>query len=83
MNRWNLYSGLMPYVISKKCTKCGACLLECPTGSIMEGDEAYVIDADTCGDHAACAAVCPVDAIQKLQVVLPGKDDEEEEEEEE
>lgn len=53
----------MPHVIQKTCTKCGACLPECPTGSIIEGKDKYVIDADTCADHALCVAVCPVDAI--------------------
>ena len=55
--------GKMPYVISKACIKCDACLRECPTGSIIEGKSQYYIDADTCAEHAACLAVCPVDAI--------------------
>jgi ferredoxin len=53
----------MAHLIIKSCTKCGACLTECPTGSIVEGKAQYYIDADTCADHAACVAVCPVDAI--------------------
>jgi ferredoxin len=53
----------MAYLINKKCTKCAACLFECPTGSITEGKEQYFIDADTCENHAACVSVCPVDAI--------------------
>src|SRR5690606_1597051 len=57
----------MPYFISKACTKCGACITECPTGSIIEGKEKFLIDADTCAEHAACVAVCPVDAIQLIQ----------------
>lgn len=56
----------MAYLISKACTKCGACLAECPTGSITEGKDRYLIDADTCQNHAACVAVCPVDAISKM-----------------
>jgi ferredoxin len=55
----------MAYVISKACTKCGACLPECPTGSIVEGKTQFFIDADTCADHAACVNVCPVNAITK------------------
>ncbi len=50
-------------MISKACTKCGACLGECPTGSIIEGKDRYLIDADACANHAACVAVCPVNAI--------------------
>ncbi|MCC7440185.1 MAG: 4Fe-4S binding protein [Bdellovibrionales bacterium] len=53
----------MAHWIDKSCTKCGACLFECPTGSIVEGREIYVIDADTCKDHRSCVMVCPVDAI--------------------
>jgi ferredoxin len=48
---------------NKACTKCGACLIECPTGSILEAKDQYIIDTDTCDNHAACVAVCPVNAI--------------------
>ena len=75
----------MPYVINKSCTSCGACLPECPTGSILEGKEQYHIDVDTCLDHAACVNVCPVDAIKpKAEPAASAKPklDEEEEEEE-
>lgn len=57
----------MPYQISKACTKCGACLPECPTGSIVEGKSQFYIDADTCADHMACVNVCPVNAISKIR----------------
>jgi len=76
----------MPHVISKACTKCGACLTECPTGSIIEGKEQYYIDADTCADHGACANVCPVNAISarpELPAAIQRLRREEEEEEEE
>ena len=53
----------MAYFINKACTKCAACLAECPTGSIVAGKDHYVIDADTCADHADCVAVCPANAI--------------------
>jgi Fe-S-cluster-containing hydrogenase component 2 len=35
---------------------------ECPEEAISEGD-IYVIDAAKCTDCAACADVCPVEAI--------------------
>jgi ferredoxin len=60
----------MAYVISSACTRCGACLPECPTGSIIEGEKQYTIDADTCADHACCVAVCPVDAITPLAAAV-------------
>ena len=72
----------MPHLISKVCTKCGACLTECPTGSIIEGAEQYFVDADTCTDHAACVNVCPVDAISpRKEPEKKNRRDEEEEEE--
>jgi ferredoxin len=79
----------MAYMISKACTKCGACLPECPTGSITDGKSQYYIDSDSCADHAACVNVCPVNAISKLPESnlaiknLNAATSEEEEEEEE
>lgn len=72
----------MAHWINTACTRCGACLTECPTGSIVEGKERFLIDADSCGDHAACVAVCPADAIAK-RVSAPSRSSAEEEEEEE
>lgn len=67
----------MPHVISKACTKCGACLPECPSNSIYEGKTQFYIDSDTCADHAACVNVCPVNAISAL--ADPEGDEKEEE----
>jgi len=52
----------MAHVISDDCTACGACMDECPTEAISEGD-IYVIDPELCTDCGACADVCPVEAI--------------------
>ena len=85
MNEVWPYPISMPHVISKACTSCGACLTECPTGSIVAGKTQFYIDADTCGDHAACVNVCPVDAItprKEPPASARRKNDEEEEEEE-
>ena len=78
----------MAHVINKTCTKCGACLPECPTGSIIEGKNQYYIDTDTCADNAACVNVCPVDAISLQDETVGARksrklEEEEEEEEEE
>ncbi len=56
----------MAFFINEKCTKCAACLSECPTLSIVEGRTRYVIDTDLCDNHQACVAVCPVNAIVKF-----------------
>jgi len=53
----------MAFVITDKCTACGACKETCPVEAISEGDPKYVIDPDTCVECGQCVDVCPVDAI--------------------
>jgi NAD-dependent dihydropyrimidine dehydrogenase PreA subunit len=54
---------IMAFTIDKElCTACGACMDECPSDSISEGD-VYSIDPESCTDCGACADVCPVEAI--------------------
>ena len=48
----------MAYKITDSCLKCGTCAGECPMNAISEGEDQYVIDADTC-----VADACPVQAI--------------------
>ena len=61
----------MSMVILEDCTNCGLCLPECPTESITEGDDIYVIDVATCNEcedqdvDSHCIEVCPVDCIEK------------------
>ncbi len=55
----------MAFKISSDCISCGACAASCPVTAISEGDEQYVIDADTCISCGACAAECPVSAISE------------------
>ncbi|HOU95551.1 MAG TPA: 4Fe-4S binding protein [Bacteroidales bacterium] len=52
----------MAYKIDENCTACGACIDECASNAISEGD-IYKIDPDLCTDCGTCADVCPVDAI--------------------
>ena len=52
----------MAYIIKDSCISCGACVAECPTEAISEGNNIYVIEADKCIDCGACANACPVDA---------------------
>jgi len=69
----------MAYRITKACTLCGACLPECPTGSIISGKKQFHIDADTCANHAACVNVCPENAIVPIPGTIDaGKSDDEE-----
>ena len=37
----------MAYVIGDGCIKCGSCAANCPVSAISEGDDKFVIDADT------------------------------------
>ena len=52
----------MAYTIDDSCIACGACMSECPSDAIIEGD-VYSIDADKCTDCGTCTSACPVDAI--------------------
>lgn len=52
----------MAYVINDECINCGACEAECPVSAISQGEDKYVIEAETCISCGACADVCPVDA---------------------
>ena len=62
----------MTMKINEDCIACGACIPECPTESITEGNGVlYVIDQTTCVeceghyDSPQCVSVCPVDCIVK------------------
>jgi ferredoxin len=61
----------MALTIDETCIACGACEPECPTKSISEGEDVFVIDAATCVecvghfDAPKCVEVCPVDCIHK------------------
>jgi NAD-dependent dihydropyrimidine dehydrogenase PreA subunit len=53
----------MAFVISDECLACGACLAECPSSAIKEGD-IYSISED-CVECGACVDCCPTGAIQE------------------
>ncbi len=54
----------MAYKITDECIACGACVADCPVEAITEGDDKYVINAETCIDCGSCEASCPVGAPQ-------------------
>lgn len=55
----------MAFKINDGCISCGTCAENCPVGAISEGDEAYVIDADTCISCGTCAENCPMGVISE------------------
>lgn len=55
----------MAYKITSACISCGACEAECPVSCISQGDEHFVIDADSCIDCGTCAGICPMSAIEQ------------------
>jgi len=61
----------MAMKITEEGIACGACLPECPTKSMKEGNSVYLIDAGTCvecvglADSPQCVVVCPNESIVK------------------
>ena len=55
----------MAYKITDKCITCGACAAECPVGCISQGEDKYIIDAESCIGCGTCAGVCPVEAPEE------------------
>ena len=60
----------MAYKITDACLSCGACIDECPTEAISQGDATYVIDEDKCIDCGACAGACPVGACEEAKTAV-------------
>ena len=56
----------MSLEVTKKCTKCGICIEECPVSCIIMAEEHAIIDSDFCINCRACISVCPVDAIRVI-----------------
>ncbi len=55
----------MSYIITDKCTKCGACLDVCPVKCIYSTpeDDQYYVNPEECIECATCVPECPVNAI--------------------
>lgn len=54
--------GLVRREVNERCTQCGACARDCPTGTIQNRGS-FPSDPSECTMCLECLAVCPVDAI--------------------
>lgn len=50
-------------ILADECSACGLCADVCPSESIKEGDDFYVINSDTCDNCGTCLDECPNEAI--------------------
>ena len=57
----------MAYQIGSGCVSCGACADVCPVGAISQGDDHFVIDANSCLDCGTCSDTCPNGAISPAE----------------
>jgi NADPH-dependent glutamate synthase beta subunit-like oxidoreductase/ferredoxin len=46
------------------CTRCDTCLISCPEGVILRGENGYRIDSDYCKGCGMCVAECPRGAME-------------------
>lgn len=57
----------------ERCSSCGCCVRECPTGAILaeqdSGGFTLTVDASQCRACGACTAICPENAISLRQVI--------------
>ncbi|RLC71585.1 MAG: hypothetical protein DRI81_17550, partial [Chloroflexi bacterium] len=59
-------NGQTVWIDTERCTGCGACVEQCPTGAIaLVGGKARVDEA-LCKGCEVCRELCPEDAIQPL-----------------
>jgi NAD-dependent dihydropyrimidine dehydrogenase PreA subunit len=65
----------LPEIDSEKCTGCGRCVEECPTGAVelVEG-LAVIVRPDDCNYCTDCEPICPHGAIRcPFEIILaPG-----------
>ncbi len=61
-----VHSQVRPSLKEDKCTRCEACLENCPTGAISLEDNLIVFDNDVCYGCGECVAICPEHAIKVM-----------------
>ena len=62
----------LPMIDKRRCTGCGACVTNCPTGALaLVGKLAVVTRPDACTYCVRCESVCQEDAVSlPYQIVL-------------
>jgi len=52
-----------PEINQATCSRCGTCLLYCPTNSVRRVEGRFLINLDYCKGCAICSAECPKGSI--------------------
>lgn len=59
-----------PFIIDKKCIKCGFCKNSCPADAIEYGESGYRVINDRCIECFCCHEVCESDAIYLRRSIM-------------
>lgn len=62
-----------PAPLDNKCTRCGACIKNCPTQAMIPNEGFPEIDYDKCINCFCCDEICPYDAIDQKMSWLAKK----------
>ena len=54
----------MPWINSERCTACGDCVEECPSGAILLTNDTAVINMEECIRCGSCHEICPEEAVR-------------------
>ena len=65
----------VPEIDPAKCTGCGDCVDECPTGAVeLVEDKAVIARPDDCSYCTDCESICSYEAIQcSYEIILAEK----------
>ncbi len=61
----------MPWVDENRCTACGECVEECPSGAISMQENKADIDMEGCIRCGLCHDICPEEAVRHDGELVP------------